>query len=342
MQAVLQEMFDCFSKGNPVYLPSKFWESYNEKNLGQLESHGYDNFKQTLALNYFTWIVDHKHEQFQYLLKKIGPLSYLFMLEGFFTNDSHSVLTRKQQATLGIFTKVLWHFARELDREKVLPLLEEPLEGNPLRIFSKGKLISQDIANSVIEFYSIREQFKVPFTQSITVCELGAGYGRNAYVFLKVFPRCKYIVIDIPPALYVAQRYLSSVFNQKKIFQFRDFKSFSEIEDEFSQADIIFLLPHQADLLPGKIVDLFINISSLHEMLPEQIKAYFGLIDHITKHYFYSKQWWNSINPFDKINIKHTDYPVPSNWKELYLRDAKVQTSFFESMYSINGNAEGD
>jgi hypothetical protein len=110
------------------------------------------------------------------------------------------------------------------------------------------------------------------------------------------------------------------------------------VEKEFNDADIIFLLPHQAEMLPAKSVDLFINISSLHEMKIEQIHAYFKLIDKLTKGFFYSKQWWVSHNPADGITITPREYPVPQNWKQLYLRSAKVQSYFFEVMYALRGD----
>jgi hypothetical protein len=70
----------------------------------------------------------------------------------------------------------------------------------------------------------------------------------------------------------------------------------------------------------------------------QQIKEYFNLIDKLTKGYFYSKQWFISKNPVDGIVIKKNDYPVPSNWQELYSRPAKVQVYFFEAMYRITSN----
>ena len=36
-----------------------------------------------------------------------------------------------------------------------------------------------------------------------------------------------------------------------------------------------------------------------------------------------------------EIVINKNDYPVPGNWQELYSRQAKVQTYFFEAMYAI-------
>ena len=329
-------MVSCLLKGNPIYLPSKFWESYNQRNLEQLKSEGFENLKQTVAQNYFTWVIGREHEQFRYLIKHTAALAWPSILRGAWTYDGSSRLTRKQQTELTVFTKMLWKVAERADANGLLRSLEEPREGNPFKIFLKGKLISQDLANSVLEYYSIREHFTASTEEPIQICELGAGYGRTAYVFINAFPRCKYVVVDIPPALRIAQYYLTSIFPGKKVFDFRCWENFDEVATEFGESDIAFLLPHQAEKLPRKSVDLLINISSLHEMKFDQIQAYFELIDQLTKGYFYSKQWFVSENSYDNIRVKHNDYPVPSNWRQLYLRQARVQVSFFEAMYAVH------
>lgn len=338
MNEILKSMFDCFSKGDQVYLPSKFWEFHNDRNIRQLEAEGIDNIKQTVATNYFTWLVGISDKQFRYLLGNTQILSWPSILFGRPAYASSANISLKQRIQLAIFTRMLWRAVERIDVEGLLNLISEPRQGNPFEIYLDGKLISQDLANSALEYYSIRENFNASKTEKITFCELGAGYGRNAHVFLTTFPKGKYIVIDIPPALYVAQEYLSSVFPDKKIFTFRCFTQFKEIEQEFHNADIVFLLPHQARMLPEKCIDLFINISSLHEMKMQQIKEYFNLIDKLTKGYFYSKQWFIGKNAVDGIFIKKNDYPVPSNWQELYSRPAKVQVYFFEAMYRITSN----
>jgi hypothetical protein len=53
MDSSIQEMLACLEQRKDVYLPSKFWETYSEKNLKQLECDGFENFEQTIALNYF-------------------------------------------------------------------------------------------------------------------------------------------------------------------------------------------------------------------------------------------------------------------------------------------------
>jgi putative sugar O-methyltransferase len=335
MNAILKSMFDCIAQGNKTYLPSKFWEALNEKNTNQLESDGMKNFKRTIAQNYFTWVVGRRNRQFRYLVKNTNFSAWPSILSGLLTYDRTSPLGKKQQKELDIFTRMLWRLAERNDAEGLLERIDEPAEGNPFKIYSKRKLISQDLANSILEYYSIREGFTVSNSEKVTICELGAGYGRNAYVFLKAFQKCKYIIVDIPPALHVAQHYLTSVFRDKRIFTFRCFDNFSDVEKEFNESDVAFLLPHQAELLPGKSVDLFINISSLGEMKTDQIHAYFKLIDNLTRGFFYTKQWRVSSNYDDGIIVAAKDYPVPARWQELYHRNAKVQTDFFEAMYAL-------
>jgi putative sugar O-methyltransferase len=233
---------------------------------------------------------------------------------------------------------MLWRYAQRHDPEKLLENLEEPVEGNPFRIRLGRKLISQDVANSVLEYYSAREQFQATKSERVTICELGAGSGREALVFFRALPRCKYIIVDIPPALYVSQRYLSDLFLNKKVFRFRRFDDFESVRAEYEEADLVFLLPHQADLLPPKIVDLFLNISSLHEMTLEQIRHYLRFIDRLTRGYFYSKQWRESTNIADNIKVRVEDYPIPSHWQTLYQRPAQVHVQFFEALY-LTGNA---
>lgn len=55
---------------------------------------------------------------------------------------------------------MIWDFASKNDPEHILNKLIEPNEGNPTRIYLKKRLISQDLANSVIEYYSIMSKIK--------------------------------------------------------------------------------------------------------------------------------------------------------------------------------------
>jgi hypothetical protein len=88
------------------------------------------------------------------------------------------------------------------------------------------------------------------------------------------------------------------------------------------------------ELLPDKSIDLFLNISSLHEMLPAQVNYYLGQIDRLTKGLFYMKQWKQWYNAVDKVQVTE-NYPIPKHWLSVYWRECRVQTLFFEALFRI-------
>jgi len=52
----LESMFAAVNSGDGRARPSKYWIELNRMNLAQLRQHGYENFKRTIALNYFTFV----------------------------------------------------------------------------------------------------------------------------------------------------------------------------------------------------------------------------------------------------------------------------------------------
>lgn len=336
----LNEMVSVFIKSRKEVLPSKYWMELNQKNIQQLEEFGYNNFKRTIAHNYFTWVIKTKFwqdDQIRYLYTHLPKTSvvinFVNAVKALFIRGS-KFLKIRQTLIYNFLTYMLWDFSLRNDNNRILNRLSEPFEGNPPRLFSDKKLISQDLANSFFEYQSI---MSVPDTKDIqSIMELGSGYGRTAYVFLKLIPNIKYIIVDIPPALYISEKYLSNQFKRKKIFKFRSFKKYEEIKNEFEQADLVFLLPGQLELLPSKIIDFFINISSLQEMKKKQIDYYFNTINRLIKKYIYIKQWKISKNPSDNIIITERDYPILDGWKQVYWRECKVKTKFFEALFKVD------
>lgn len=338
VDAEMQQMFDGMSNARKEVLPSKYWVELNQKNCEQLEKSGYENFKQTLALNYFTWLGEsdsvYTSPQMLYLRKHLPPASFAGNVLKAFFGPKHDKFSRKQSFDYNLRTRMLWEYAQRAGCGPLLEKLEEPADGNPPRLYLERKLISQDLANSVLEYQSILKG--IDDLRIGSVMELGAGYGRNAYVFLKLIPNLKYIVVDIPPALYVSQRYLCGLFPEKKAFRYRPFADYASVREEFESADMVFLLPGQLDSLPGKIADLFVNVSSLHEMRPDQIDYYFGCVDRLIRRFFYLKAWKVSKIPYEEITVLEEDYPVRKNWKRIYREECPVQTEFFQAMFAIS------
>jgi putative sugar O-methyltransferase len=332
----LGAMFASVESGDERARPSKYWVELNRMNLAQLQQHGYENFKRTIALNYFTFVrILPWDAQIVFLLRVLPWHVSLRCIRGALfarKHDYFSSFNWVQSLLYNFLTLASWAYSRKFVSDPALLELREPEDGNPAVITDQsGALISQDLANSILEVSAIGASL----APGSAVIELGAGYGRDAYAMLATTPGLKYVVIDIAPALWVAETYLSHQFPDKRIFPYREFSEFSEIEAEFRECDIAFFLSTQITLLPAGLADLVINISSLHEMRAEQIAFYFSEFDRLLRDegLFYFKQWKRGVVPFENVVILREDYPIPASWRCELSRQAPIQTRFFEARY---------
>lgn len=324
---VLSEMLYAMAQAPKIVQPSKFWERLNQQHVQMLDL---ENFKRTLALEYFTFLCSKKDHQIRFLEKKCSSTSKLYHKMRTKLTRSFPELKGENSTNYIYLTRLLWHYVvRQLPKQELQ--LDEPLVGSPFLIKWRNRAVTQDLANSLLEYHAVTQKTGCDIK---SILELGAGYGRLAYVFLRKMPRCKYLISDIPPALFVSQSYLSSVFPDKKVMRYRPFNTFSEIEEEYAQAELCFFLPHQLEMLPDKSIELGINISSLHEMRHEQIAYYFSQFSRLLSKHFYFKQWKNSILPYENITIKENDYPIPAAWRQIFWQTCPVQTAFFEALFA--------
>ncbi|MGC1523121.1 MAG: putative sugar O-methyltransferase [Steroidobacteraceae bacterium] len=332
----LGAMFSSIESGDVLSRPSKDWVELNKMNVAQLQKHGYENFKRTIALNYFTFVrILPWDSQFRFLLRRLPIGVSLACLKKSLLarrHDYFSVFNRIQSLLYNFLTFASWEYSRGAVTDTALLALREPEDGNPAETRdTSGALVSQDLANSVLEVSAMGPTL----APGSVVLELGAGYGRDAYVMLATNPGIKYVIVDIPPALWVAETYLRRQFPDHRIFRYREFANFKDVEREFSESDIAFFLSTQIKRLPDGIADLGVNISSLHEMRPEQIAFYFSQFDRLLKDggQFYFKAWKRSTLPFENIVIRQEDYPIPVSWNCEFSRETPIQTRFFEARY---------
>jgi len=329
-------MIDGLAGARAEVLPSAFWITLNKRNTEQLnDGPGYDYFKQTVARNYYTWVVSpRKDPQTLFLMRSLPGATVAGCVLSALLSARHRYFRRwRHSFNYNLLTHLLWEYVSRLDQRGELARLPEPMEGNPPQVYRHGRLISQDICHSFMEYNAIAAH--ADLSQARSVIELGAGYGRTAYLICKLAPAVRYFVVDIPPALYISERYLSNQFAERRIFRYRPFADYAEVRAEIEAANLIFLLPSQLELLPAGVCDLFINISSLHEMKPAAISYYFAEVDRLTRRYFYFKQWKTWTNPEDHLVIGERDYPVNCRWRKIFWRECAVQTRFFEAMFAL-------
>jgi len=141
-----------------------------------------------------------------------------------------------------LYVGLIWQYATRHDHLGALQLAE-PTLGCPMPVRLRGRLISQDLAMAALDLNAMAGI--VPLPEVRRVLEIGAGYGRLAYLFASLFPSVEYTITDISPALAMAKNYLPAVTPSGR----------------FS-----FVLPHELDAMPDRSFELIINVSSLDEM----------------------------------------------------------------------------
>jgi putative sugar O-methyltransferase len=342
----LRPMLDEMQSAPDAVQPSGYWQYLNGLNLGQLEQRGFAQFKRTINGNYFQWLpTTPRDSQFRAVLAwwlrnpSRTPLGARVIdaetLDSRIGNPLRSPVRRR---TYALYVALLWEYARRHSPPGVLDRLEEPELGDPLSVSYRGRLISQDLCNSVLEYAAITRALGGGPPAGELVIELGGGYGRLAWVFLHERPDLRYVLVDIPPALAVAEEYLRALFPDRRVFRFRHFDSHDEVREELEAAQIAFLTPNQLELVAPLRAGLFVNISSLHEMRQEQIAHYLGVVARHTAGNFYTKQSITSRNPHDGVVIRREDYPIPPSWRTVFDRRHPIQTTFFEALYDLGGS----
>lgn len=319
-----------------LYRPSEYWETLNDRHISHLNKYGIKCFKRSINKEYFDWgptgIIPY---QLAPIFSEIIKGNILPLFQSKFIEEGSSWKPFHQFQFLSkliykIYVAYIYDYTTRIDHFNILKKISEPKIGAPLLIKYRNKCISQNLVNSVQEFYSITKQINVK--QNLEIAEIGAGYGRLAYVFLKTLPLTNYCIIDIPPALYVSQTYLQKLFPKDSFFFFRHFDNFNDVKEDFTKARIKFLMPHQIPYLPDNLFNIAINISSFHEIRRDQIKNYIQQIDRLTNGYFYFKQWKKS-NAKDNDFMREDEYPIPSKWEKIYHHTDPIHSLFFEALY---------
>ena len=210
--------------------PSAFWKGMGEVNERILGWSGEGNFKRTLNQNYFNFIPIAPDEPRMVRLRRLVPDFTQNILDRYLVDDpdrnSNSWMSfypnyyifkdpdrSKKRELYREYLALMYEYALRRDRSGLLASLDEPTLGNPIGVHRCGRLISQDLVNSVRERNSIIAAMEKSADTHFTLGELGAGYGRLGYVLLKT-TKWRYFVFDIPPALYVSQWYLTNSISQ--------------------------------------------------------------------------------------------------------------------------------
>ncbi len=300
--AVYAEMVEDNQKATDNYRAGKFWASINEEFAD------------------FLWAGTLKNLRNEYFNRRFaGP-----------SPDNHQ-----------IWRALLWLYYQNLQKIDTFGFLktgaEPPVGGNADQELIDGRPMSLDFLQSVEEAYRLQQAWssaKLAGSPQLIV-ELGAGYGRLAYVCRQIFPNCTYIILDLPEAL-ICSSYWLNLALPGEVVPYHESRQVTHFTREMLLSRKIWTLgAQQIEQIAPKSVDAFVNIYSFAEMPPSIIENYFSQLDRITQGIFYSKQRKLEHNVIDKVQITAKSYPVKPNWLKLFEQTSTLYESFFETAYKI-------
>src|ERR1700722_8508393 len=112
----LNAMLASVESGDERARPSKYWIELNRMNLAQLQQYGYENFKRTIALNYFTFVrILPWDAQILFLLKMLPLRASLGCVKRAFfapTHDYFSAFNWIQSLLYNFLTLASWEYSR--------------------------------------------------------------------------------------------------------------------------------------------------------------------------------------------------------------------------------------
>lgn len=243
---LLETMLGDLSSAPAQYRPTNFWSSVLNQVTDVIKQYGIESFRDESAITCF--VPHYTDQEKQYFISAIED--YRIFL------------------------------AADPNTRPDLRHISESTEGNPTQHYVfDGKNYSRSMLNYLKGLAFLK---KTVGTSSIRrVLEIGGGYGTLGEIFLKSdYDNSVYIDVDIPPAAYVATRYLQKVFGENSILDYSqtrhlDVIDLSQIEQNHRGA---VLMPWQIPAVRGE-VDLFVNFFSFQEMEPDVVENYARFVD---------------------------------------------------------------
>jgi putative sugar O-methyltransferase len=303
--ASLKEMILAYYGGSSVNLVSKMWlylQFYHFKTMAIGEA---DNEVLKVALDRFS-----KNYTLRY--QNIHQLSKY----GFPHNDLKVI-----SSDADVRQKLFDFFASQIRSKKILQAVLE----------QRGAGRDMDLVQAGCELDRVFQERGEP----AVIIEIGSGYGRIGELISKAFPHIKYIVVDIPPALWVAQTYLGSA-GVDRLRNFDSNLNASTLKNYLKYFQYLFLMPSQITLLPRLENSVVMAINCFQEIEKPVIDFYFSSFSRVADD-FYIKAQKSPNNVFGDDFLTEERYENPF-WEDFYHDTCSFPNTYFERMMRVVTN----
>ena len=295
---------------------SNYWHVLSIDNYEKLREYGFETYGSNIATNYFTF----KHVYEDMISETLSATKKDFIYSKIDLSKKHNNFSASESTNYNYLCAMLYHVLKKTNYFNYLNNLDDKsfLGFDDPYIEIDDHKISTDKLVSLFDIEKIEKAFGTESNRKIL--EIGAGSGRTADAYLSIYSDKKYIICDVPPAIFISYKRLKIRYPNKKI----SFCFEKNFEQEFEKNDITFIFPDQLSFINKKL-DLVLAIDCFHEMDKETIKFFFEKINNITNNLYFSI-WEKTKVPYSKkilgkaniLSYENGDYPIPSNWKNSF------------------------
>ncbi len=318
----LRHITDNFINSKSYKTVSNYWHIRNIQSFEWIAKFGIDNYGSTIAPYYFTFARMHHDEWFDVLIENLKDESFNIESDQLFKKQKNFSLN--DSIGYNYLCYLLYYSLKKNDYYKHLKTLNDNtyLGFDDPFISIDNINVSTDKIVSLFDCEKIFRTFKD--TKLDNILEIGAGSGRTSEAIISMKKNSKYIICDIPPAIYISYKRLKIAFPDKKISLLLDIDQQDELENKIKESDISFIFPDHLKFLKKDFINLTIAIDCMHEMDKSTIKYYLGNINRFSENFYFSV-WEKTKVPFSKnifkqeniLDVSDNDYNIPDVWKIL-------------------------
>jgi len=335
----LIEITNNFVQSKSYNLFSNYWHHLSIENYKSLSRHGKKKGIGEIAKNYYLF-TDLHDEWVDGAIKNLSNTKDIKINAQLFKKQSG--LTYRQSIFYNYLCFLLYYNLKAGNYFKFLNLLQDKsyLGFNDPFVEIDNVNVTTDKIVSLLDCEKINKSFN--FDEIETVLEIGAGSGRTSEALMTLKNNLKYVICDIPPAIYISYTRLKIAFPNKKISLLFDTEDKDMLQKNIKSNDISFIFPHQLKSIDKKFFNFVLAIDCLHEMDKKNIKYYFENINDLTDNFYFSI-WKNTTVPFSKtffnsaltLDFNKNDYEIPKNWECILKEDFIFPSNFLSLGYKI-------
>lgn len=278
---LLERMMTDFWAQDSEHQADKFWKTYESENLNILRDRGLTNFLSRSNSFGNATGREYRFPRLNRYFRRISDLCRALKIKShpFYARD----YTKTNPDTIRqLFGTLIFEILYTTHNGNQLFELNDDLLGDPEETFEVGgKTYSLNFVNYFHRALMMEKYLHI--SNSTFLLEIGAGYGGQAEILLKMFPKLKVCLTDIPPQLYVIEQYLKSLF-PGEVLGYEDTTEMQTIDSRnMGKNRVAIIAPWELNKIEDNTFENFTNQASFQEMSHDTVRRYCDELHRLVK-----------------------------------------------------------